>query len=121
MKLNSPFGEKQLSFFFQPSSFLSEEKDLWKLVAILGEDFFNKQLDANHNLVNERFITDSFARSEMVFQISRKNKKIFAMASERVQQRNDDLEEISLSKLLEIENADVGMVEEILEKGEKRF
>ncbi|TDO97107.1 hypothetical protein [Flavobacterium sp. 245] len=121
LDFKSPYSDTKFSILFQPSRYLEEEKDLWKLVVILGEIFFTEQLAVNHNLVNERFVVDSFTRSGQVFYFSPKNRKVFATSNERIKYRNDDLEKISLISVLELDNADINMVEEVLEKGDRKY
>jgi len=118
-KLNSPYSNSVYSIFFRPSEYLSLESDIWKLISILGEEFFAEQLLANHSIVNEVFISSSFEKSGQVCFISKENKKIFASVNERIKNRNPDVKEISLSNLLKI--FDVNKVEEVLEKGELKF
>lgn len=121
LELKSPYSDKVFSILFKPSPYLTEERDIWKLIVILGEKFFTEQLAVNHSIVNETFIYDSFSRSSHVFYISRNNRKVFASCNERIKHRNPDLEQIPILSLLKIENADVNLVEEALEKGDIKF
>jgi len=121
LDFKSPYSDTKFSILFQSSRYLENEKDLWKLVVILGEKFFIQKLAANHNIVNEMFINDSFSHSGQFFYISKENRKVFSTINERITQRNADLEKISLFSILELENADVNLVEEVLEKGDKKF
>ncbi|MCC9070750.1 hypothetical protein LNQ49_03930 [Flavobacterium sp. F-65] len=121
VELKSPYSDVEFSILFKPSRYLAEEKVLWKLAVILGEKYFSEQLAVNHNIINERFIYDSFSYSGLNFYISPKNRKVFATTNERIVYRNSDLEKIPLASLLDIENADVNLVEEVLEKGDVKF
>ena len=119
LNIKSPYSEKNYSVLFRPSNYLNLEGDIWKLISILGEDFFEEELNANHMAINETFIENSFRKSNQFYFISESNKKIFASLNERISSRNADIQNIELYKLLFF--LDVHKIEELIEKGEIKF
>lgn len=85
--LSSPASKKKFRIFFQPSKYLDSENDLRKLVSILGESQFEKELGQNHLTVNETFILKSFSNSGQYFFIDETNKKIFASLNQRIESK----------------------------------
>lgn len=106
----------KLPVFFKPSKYLDNEKEIWKLISILGEKDFSKHLFDNNFIVNENFVSEAFKHSPQVFYLSSNKKKVFSSRNERFDAKYGPLNEISLSDLLE--KTTVSKIEEVLEKSE---
>ena len=118
-KLSSPFNNNKYSILFQPSKYLNHEKDIWKLLSILGEEFFEERLKENHSIINGKFIVDTFRLSNQYFFISKSNRKAFSTINQRLKSKYEDISKLKLSTLLRYLNVDE--IEELIEKGEKSY
>lgn len=115
-RITSPFSDKTFTVSFHPSNYLKSSTDLWKLVAILGEKKFEQTLRANHSIVNERVIHQSFQQSNQFFYISKKGLKFTIASMEVFTKKYPDLMEIKLADCLQYIN--VSQIEMLIEKGE---
>lgn len=115
----SPASEKEFSILFQPSKYLESEKNIWMLVSILGEKYFEKELKNNHLIINSYFIANSFKNSDQYLYHSKINRKIFSSINQRIKSRYKDISKIKLSYALKV--LDIPKIENLIEKGEIKY
>lgn len=96
-----------------PNRYLSNEKDVWKLKYILGENLYNSYMDKYDGVIDDVFIYNAFLESTQTFYISSKIKRIYSFLNER-NKHIDDILEIPLVLLLKY--IDVNQIEEVIEK-----
>lgn len=108
-KLNSPFSDKIFNVFFEKNIYISDEKDLWKIVAIINDEIaFERILTFYQNTINKNFIEALFKTSTDLFYIDKDSKKIYTNTQLNFH------EKISLLQLLKYLN--VNEIENLIEK-----
>jgi hypothetical protein len=111
-RLESPFGEEYFNIIFEKNSYISSEKDAWKIIYIINsEKTFEDTLQEFNYSINKNFIELLFQKSDQYFYIDKFSQKIFTSKISSTAH----YEIISLYHLLKY--LDINEIENLIEKG----